>query len=142
VGVRQHSRDGFVALLITHADGTVKQVDASTKLDADVSVASSDEQVQRALRLFGAGDRDWRELYKVLEVIEADVGGPRAIDIAGWADEATLRRFKHTANSLGALGDGARHAAETTQPPQNPMPLEDATAMVRDVLRSWIESKT
>jgi len=131
-----------VALMITREDGTVEHVDTSIKLDADVAVACRDERVQRALRLFGAGDRDWRELYKVLEVIEADVGGARAIVIAGWADEAALRRFKHTANSLGALGDGARHAAEVTQPPKDPMPLEGATAVLRDVLRSWIESKT
>jgi hypothetical protein len=130
-----------VSLTVTHADGTVEQVDTAIRLDADTAVAMHNESVQQALRLFGAGDRQWGELYKVLEIIEADVGGGSAIDAAGWVSAATLRRFTHTANSVGALGAAARHARETKQPPRNPMLLDDAVAMIRDLLGLWIASK-
>ncbi len=98
-----------------------------------------DPEVAKALRIFGSGDLDWRDLYVVFEVIEGDAG--KAIREGDWASAAVIKNFKHTSNSVGALGDVARHGKESTQPPKNPMSLDDARSLVRNLLDRWLQWK-
>ena len=98
-----------------------------------------DTAVAKALRIFGSGDLDWRDLYVVFEVIEGDAG--KALRDGDWASEAVVRNFKHTANSVGTLGDAARHGKESTLPPRNPTSLDDARSLVRTLLDCWLDWK-
>jgi hypothetical protein len=103
-----------------------------------IEAASSDSQAERALRIFGRDDADYRDLYHVLEIAEAASGNGIYSD--GTVTTAEVGRFKHAANSLHALGDQARHGHETTTPPQNPMSFTDAQALVGRVLRVWLRA--
>lgn len=124
---------------ITRGDGTVEIRLPADNVAGWVSLAESDERVAKVLRLIGPGITSFAELYKVFEVIADDVGG-RIWD-EKWASKDDVRRFKHTANSPGALGDDARHGAEHTTPPVNPMPWHEAAALVRKVILEWIGFK-
>jgi len=100
-----------------------------------VGAALNDPQAERALRIFGRDDVDYRDLYHVLEIAEAAFGGDIYSD--GTVTTAEVRRFKHTANSVHALGDQARHGHEATQPPSQPTSFAEAQALVGRVLRVW-----
>lgn len=98
----------------------------------------SDPQAERALRIFGRDDVDYRDLYHVFEIAEAAIGNRIYSD--GTVTAAEVSRFKHTANSVHALGDQARHGHEATQPPSQPMSFPEAQALVGRVLRVWFDA--
>lgn len=101
-----------------------------------VETALNDPQAERALRIFGRDDVDYRDLYHVFEIAEAAIGGGIYSD--GTVTAAEVRRFKHTANSVHALGDQARHGHEATQPPSQPTSFAEGQALVGRVLRVWL----
>ncbi len=101
-----------------------------------------DKAAEKCLRLFSYGDAiSWVGLYRIYEVIEADVGGMKKIEKEAWSLPDDLDRFKHSANSVRVAGDKARHGKENTQPPKNPMTLDQASAYLRYLLESWISAK-
>ena len=100
-----------------------------------VATALNDPQAERALRIFGRDDVDYRDLYRVFEIAEAAIGDGIYSD--GTVTTAEVRRFKHTANSVHALGDQARHGHEATRPPSQPTSFAEAQALVGRVLRVW-----
>lgn len=108
-------------------------------LNALVTLARSDGAVANALRL--SDDQTWVGLYRLYEVIEADIGSLEEIAANGWASRNELRDFKHTANSPGAIGDDARHGRESTTPPKNPMTIHTARALMDRIMRGWIGAK-
>lgn len=123
-----------VSLSFTNADGSVvvrlpaePVVDAALKADRSVAV-------EEVLRLRSALGLLWTDLYRILEVVQAD-GGPIS------ASEAEVTRFKRTANSKSAAGDLARHGQERTDPPPNPMKLHDARHFIDRIIRDWLASK-
>jgi hypothetical protein len=52
-----------------------------------------------ALRLFSY-PLNWSNLHRLLEVVEEDVGGERALEAKGWVNKPDIKRFTATANSL------------------------------------------
>lgn len=136
--------DGFefraaMSMQITHGDGRVEIHLPAEKVPDWVAMAQRDRHVAKVLRLLGPGINSFAELYKIYEVVEHDVGG--RVWRAGWASEADVRRFKHTANSPEALGDLARHGAETTDPPKAPLSRHEASALVQKVVLAWLAEK-
>jgi hypothetical protein len=129
---------GFPATLrVTHADGTVEErgpVASSTKW---LEKAATDGATSKILRLLGNGHLGWVELYRLLEALE-DAAGHSAT--AQWSSAKDIRRFKHTANSVAAAGDEARHGKERTDPPKEPMSLGEARALVIDLVKRWLSS--
>lgn len=107
----------------------------TTIAEQALRAALNDPQAERALRIFGRDDVDYRDLYHVLEIAEAAIGN--RIFSTGAVTTAEVRRFKHTANSVHALGDQARHGHEPTQPPSQPTSFAEAQALVGRVLRVW-----
>jgi len=93
--------------------------------------------MSKAMRLRNQANLGWVELYRLLEVVATEI--PLA-DMAanGWTTKAELKRFQHTANSVAAAGDLARHGAETTRPPASPMSLAEAQGLVDKILRHWM----
>jgi hypothetical protein len=83
----------------------------------------------------------WVGLYRIHEVVEHDVGGREALIKLGRVSKQQLKRFTHSSNSVAAAGDQARHGKEITQPPKNPMSLEEAKAFVMGLLTAWFNSK-
>jgi hypothetical protein len=137
-----HARVLPPMLTLTRADGTVEEFHPAGPVKQWVGMASDDESVAKVLRVLAGGALNWVDLYRVVEVIAHDVGGPDNIEANGWATKSSMRLFKHTANSPGALGLAARHGAETTQPPKNPMTVSEARALVKSIVHAWLRSKT
>jgi hypothetical protein len=131
---------GIVAVGSTNGSSTVITTPVDPAKQWLVS-AISDANVEKALRLYGAGSHDWVGLYRLYEVIEGDLGGMTQVARMGYASESVLRRFKHTANSPGAVGDEARHGMQSSQPPQNPLPLHEAKAIIEAIFHAWLRSK-
>jgi hypothetical protein len=99
------------------------------------------EDVERALRIFGREDVDWRDLYFVFEIVGASAGGRMFRE--GWITRDEARRFTHTANSPAVLADEARHGHErSSQPPTNPMAFGEAKEAVRLLLASWLRAES
>lgn len=90
---------------------------------------------------FSRGTLDWVNLYRIFEIVACDSGGLDAINANAWATKASMKLFKHTANSPGALGLDARHGTETTQPPKQPMTISEARALVNSIVHAWLRSK-
>jgi hypothetical protein len=130
-----------VGVEITRSDGSVEVVNPADKVLDWVNVALKNDNVAKALRLLGADEHDWVSLYRLYEVIEADVGGIDKIASEGWATKKAIKRFKHTANSPGAIGDSARHGKEASEPPVDPMDLGEAVPLVEVILHNWLRSK-
>jgi hypothetical protein len=61
-----------------------------------LQLATHDTSVRKALRLFGRGDRDWGELYKVYEVVQADVGGRSSACRSSRALSRGMRAYEET----------------------------------------------
>lgn len=133
---------GFApTIAVTRADGTVEVSYPADPIAEWSALAASHDSVANVLRLLGTTDLDWVNLYRVLEIISADVGGLHVVAAKGWASKRSIALFKHTANSPGALGLDARHGAETTTPPPKPMPLSEARSLVRSIVHAWLRVK-
>ena len=126
---------------IQKGDGTVEVVKPADRVPSWVNLGLADSKVAKALRLIGTEKHDWASLYRLYEVIEGDIGGMDKIADRDWATKASIRRFKHTANSPAAVGDASRHGKESTVPPPNPMELGEARALVEMILHNWLHSK-
>ena len=135
-----HARD-TVSIKKTRSDGSIEAVRPADKVPDWINAASKNPNVEKALRLIGTDEHDWISLYRLYEVIEADVGGIDKIVSEGWATKKTIKRFKHTANSPGAIGDSARHGKESSDPPADPMDLGEAVSLVKVILHNWLRSK-
>lgn len=134
---------GDPVVTVTDADGrVVPQPVAEPRSVRVMRLCTTDAAVEKAMRLVAATDvRSWVGLYRLYEVIEADVGGENALVQRGWSSSRGASRFKHSANSVEVAGDGARHGKEPTDPPAKPMTLDEADLFVRDLLAKWLASK-
>ena len=107
-----------------------------------MQLAKTDTSVAKVMRLIAAPDhKSWVGMYRIHEVIEEDVGGEYKLQSRDWGSTKDLKRFKHSANSVSVGGDSARHGKEVEQPPNNPMPIDEAYAYLNYVLQSWLSSK-
>jgi hypothetical protein len=105
-------------------------------------LATTDAAVAKVMRLLSAADvAGWVGLYRIHEVIEADVGGENMLKRQNWGSGDDLKRFKHSANSVQVGGDKSRHGKEPQVPPKNPMTLAEAGAYVKYVVQAWLTTK-
>lgn len=128
------------SLSVVLPDGTIQDPGPST-MERFAKLSMTNKAVGKAMRLFGSRERNWSNLFIIFEVIESDTKGTRAIVEKGWMSTKLIERFKHTANSVGAAGDDARHGRERTHPPTNPLRLEDAQETIRNLMHCWMSSK-
>jgi hypothetical protein len=132
---------GFPAtVVVTRSDGTEEIHRPADRIPPWLALATTDDAVAKALRLRDDESLGWVELYRIYEVIESDVGGS-AMVANGWASKRDIRRFKHTANSVAAAGDQARHGRETGTRPAKPLTLSEARALVDALLQAWLANK-
>ena len=134
---------GDVTVTVTDSEGkVVTKPLPPPRTIAIARLALTDAAVAKAMRLLSAADsQTWVGLYRIYEVVEAEVGGEPALKTRGWGSSGDQKRFKHSANSVTVAGDAARHGKESTSPPANPMPPEEAVAYVNYVVSAWLASK-
>ncbi len=135
-----HAR-ATIGVEITRSDGTKEVIHPAHSVPGWIKLGLTNLNVAKALRLLGTDEHNWVSLYRLYEVIEEDVGGLDKIVNHGWATKTSIKRFKRTANSPGAVGDDSRHGKESTTPPADPMDIGEARALVEVILHNWLRSK-
>jgi hypothetical protein len=130
--------DGLVSLVVSHGDGRVEEHRPSDPVPVLLARALADPVAARALRLRDVPHMAWTDLYRLYEVVEAAAGGEDALVKSGWVTRSNLRRFRHSANSVTAAGDQARHGVEPTQPPADAMTLSEARSVIDAILTRWL----
>jgi hypothetical protein len=128
-------------IALTHVDGTVEEFHPADPIKQWAGIALDDERVANVFRIFANGILDWVNLYRIFEIVASDIGGLDAICANGWATKTSMKLFKYTANSPGALGLDSRHGAETTEPPKHSMTISEARALVNTIIHAWLRSK-
>jgi hypothetical protein len=107
-------------------------------------LAQQHPAVAEALGHFGKDGSRVSNLYKVLEIIEDDVGAARKIQQKGWATGNDWERFTYSMNRPNVLGEEARHASKRQSPAHRlkPMLLPEAHSFISGLLRRWIDWKS
>jgi hypothetical protein len=132
---------GFApTIIIRRGDGTKNISRPTDGIALLLTLSTTDDAIAKALRLRNEDTLGWVGLYRIYEVIESDIGRS-AILVNGWASDADIRLFKHSANSVKAAGDQARHGKETHAPPVKPFSLTEARTLVDTLLRAWLAHK-
>jgi hypothetical protein len=98
----------------------------------------TDEHVQKVIRLLNYGLDNWVNLYRILEVIEGDLGV--SISDKGWVSKSRKKLFNRTANSP-VIGDLSRHGYSEEEPPAVPMELSEAKRIISNALTHWLNEK-
>jgi hypothetical protein len=130
--ITARSRVRAVAV-VSGPDGKPKENENARAFRQILQLARTDERVWDALH-FLAQQQNWSNLYKVFEIIGDDVGE----QVHDLADRKKLGAFKATAQSRKLLGDEARHASEKCPEPHNPISLEEARQLIRQLVGNWL----
>ncbi|WP_458762818.1 hypothetical protein [Cupriavidus basilensis] len=138
-----HARCELGEIVVADSNGSViARPTRPSKTTTIAQLALGDAAVAKVMRLLAAPDcNSWVGMYRIYEVIEADMGGQHTLGKSDWGTPKDLDRFKHSANSVTVAGDSARHGKEKARPPTNPMPLDEADAYIWRLLHSWLSSK-
>ena len=126
---------------ITRRDGTIEESHPADLVKDWAGIALRCDAVAKIFEILSGGVLDWVNLYRIFEIVADDLGGLESIDASGWVTKASMKLFKHTANSPSALGLEARHGASRTQPPIHPMSISEARALVNSIVHAWLRSK-
>jgi hypothetical protein len=111
-------------------------------ISRSLQLAREDRNVRDALYFLRGRDPSWSDLYKVFEIVRADVGRKERIVANGWATDRELNRLTGTANHQKLAGVHARHARMSEAPMPDPMSLEEGQDLARRFVRAWIEAKS
>lgn len=107
-----------------------------------VRLAEKHTDVADVFRLLSSGGQEigWVDLYKIFEIVRANVGGNQHLLEKGWVPKSEIKAFTGSANHPGASGDLARHARNSSDPPQSVMALQEARVMIRTLVSRWIST--
>lgn len=137
-GVRVRSKVGAV---IVQGGGTSTPPPTQPVVSNDwLRLALNDGAVAQVLRLVGKKQVTWFDLYKLMELLEASDG--HSVLAAAGISKNELSRFSQTANSMGALGDLARHAKPSIPAPKQPMTLSEASVILHKWARVWLGKRS
>lgn len=141
-GAQMRAECGVLGTTVTDSQGNVVFMPPpAPRTTALFKLAFSKPELAKAMRLLSAPDaHSWVNLYRIYEVIEADIGGEHSLKTRGWGSSQDLKRFKHSANSVTVAGDAARHGKEQDQPPKNPMSIDEARAYTNYLIEAWLAS--
>ena len=122
-----------VKAVVLGSDGKPKENENVSAFQRILELGRTDRRVWDALH-FLALRQNWTNLYKVFEIVRDDVG-KQVYDLV---DTKRLKTFKATAQCRGLLGDEARHASQTLREPSNPVSLEEARQLIRQLVENWL----
>jgi len=122
-----------VSEVILSLNGVAQKTYSQQLLD----LAELDAAVRDALHFFN--ENTWWNLYKVYEIVRADVGGSKRLHRL--MSKSKLDPFTHTAQSRDAIGDLARHADPSIKAPARPLTLDQASLLVRNLFKEWVSRK-
>ena len=141
-GKRQRWRAGSATLTRRPASFSIKleggqDIIPILEWESWMKLAEEDEIVKNVFRQITEFEPNWINLYKVYEIVKKDAGKKK---IEQWTKNK-ISQFTHTANSQSAIGDDARHGVDRNDPPKEPMSLSEAKALIRNLLKQWLQWK-
>lgn len=138
-----HSTSSYLVLSDTViAEGGSNSTTGPTNFELAMTEASKEEVVVRALKFFSS-EKNWFNLYKILDAIRDDFNKSlQDVIDQGWASKDDITRFTGTANNHTAAQGEARHGFDFGKPMSNPMTLGEAEQLIRTMLTSWLSQKT
>ncbi len=122
-------------------DGKVEETCIYEELPNIVILARRDRDVASVLNYLSIRNNEMANLYKIYEIIRANVGGDKSMRDNGWASMSQFKSFRTTANSPSAMGYRARHGVWSEQKPKNPMSLNEAESLILHLVKCWLNSK-
>jgi hypothetical protein len=125
------------SISLTNEDGSSYHSSPLSTVQNLLSSAKTNPIKAKIFRLYSTGNLDWVSLYRLFEVVYSDVGK----QIYSWINKDTIKNFKHTCNSIDAIGDASRHGLEKEDPPKNPISLIDAQNLVKLIIDKYLEIK-
>lgn len=123
---------------VIHKDGTVESYYPAMQVAEWMQVMESNQTLKTVFHLMGEGDKSWVNLYRIFEVIKADLGGQEDLLNKNWVTKQQLNRFTQTANHPAIIGHEARHGHNNAALPKNPMNHAEAMAFVVGLVNNWI----
>jgi len=129
--------DNQPSIIITHENGTSIKSSPLLTIQNLLTVSERNPIKAKIFRLFASGNLDWVSLYRLYEVVYSDVGN----QIFSWINKSTIQNFKHTCNSVGAIGDASRHGLEITKSPKKPLTLIEAQDLIKLIINKYLEIK-
>jgi hypothetical protein len=124
-------------IIIENHDGTILKTSPILSINQLLLDARINVNKSKVFRLLAKGNLDWAMLYKLLEVIESDMGDQLFL----WVSKTKLKNFKHTCNSINAIGDDSRHGKEVTTPPKKPMTLIESQELINLIIDKYLGFK-
>ena len=104
-----------------------------------VSLAAENQDAAEVLEILAKpSGPSFGDLYRVHEIVEHTGHSKSAMQSAG-ISKATVNRFTRTANHQAASGTESRHARSSEQPPKDPMIIDEARTMIRQLVIAWLE---
>lgn len=139
-----HVRVGNRSFISTDIEGNVTEHHPGDPIKKWIECAKKDSAVADALEFLSLGT-DWYNLYKLLEIVQQDLGGAKnaqcVLSAKGWATKSEVNRFTNSVNNRNAIGREARHAGTANEPPRKPMTHTEASRLVKTILRKWLDFK-
>jgi len=83
----------------------------------------------------------WFSLYRAYEIVADRFGGKDGLTKCGLCSKNEVSRFTNTSNHQEAIGAFSRHARLKTEPPSNPMDIDEAIRFVSALVRLWHDSE-
>ena len=130
-----------LAVVVTYKDGSTKTVGPKQLFTDKAALCLSSPSLARALSIYGQGELDWSNLYRVLEIILNNCGGENGLKSEGWAKKGDIDRFRRSANDPSVSGDSARHSVFKFEPPPNPMNIREGRVFIETLLCKWVGSQ-
>ena len=128
---------------MTDSNGNVVEYRPADAAIDWVQSAMSNEAVFNVLKIMSPkNEMDWVNLYRIYEIVVNDVKGLGEIVRREWATKKAINRFKRTANHPDAVGLHARHGFLKEAPPERPMLLSEARALVETIVHGWLRERS
>jgi hypothetical protein len=85
----------------------------------------------------------WPSLYKILDAIEEDLGGEKAVEQTEWVPPRDLKRFTRNANAIENARAGGRHAKTrfTIGDSADSMTIAEADRLMSKLVTAWLQTK-
>jgi hypothetical protein len=82
---------------------------------------------------------DWFDLYKIYEIVRANVGGQKPLEAKNWVRPSDLSAFSASANLPSISGAAARHA-RLSGDPKHTMSLHQARTTINHLVAAWLRT--